>query len=190
MKPIARSIVVRSVVVCLGFVAVLCVANRSALAQTNPPPPTSSGGNGIGVGASAFLSGLEGVQVDYDLYNWDIEGVFSFGDRDNGNGMSRTYLQAGARGWWHLHHGSSSDFSVGGGIGFLNASGGGGPSVTTTLIEPGVRARAFVTPNVSVQAILGLSIEIGDNDAGANARTGVALAGQPLFTAGFTYYFH
>jgi hypothetical protein len=47
-----------------------------------------------------------------------------------------------------------------------------------------------VTPNVAVHAILGLSIEIGDNDAGATSRTGVALAGQPLFTAGFTYYFH
>jgi len=63
-------------------------------------------------------------------------------------------------------------------------------SATTTLIEPGVRARVFVTPNVAVHAMLGLSIEVGDNNGGANYNTGVALIGQPLFGLGFTYFFH
>ena len=190
MKSIATSIAIRKVVVCLGALLVTVGAARSAGAQTPPPPPPPSGGNGIGLGASAFLSGLAGVQVDYDTYAWDVEGLFAFADRDTGNNMSRTYLQAGVRGWFHLHHGSSSDFSVGGGLGFLNASGGGMNSATTTLIEPGVRARVFVTPNVAVHAMLGLSIEVGDNNGGANYNTGVALIGQPLFGLGFTYFFH
>ncbi len=191
MKPIAKSIAMRTIVVCLGGLFATLGGTRAASAQTPPPPPppASYGGEGIGVGASAFLSGLAGVQVDYDTYAWDVEGLFSFADRDQGNNRSRTYLEAGVRGWFHLHHGSSSDFSVGGGIGFMNASGGGPPSTTTTLIEPGVRARVFVTPNVAVHAMLGLSIELGDNPGGGASNTGVALLGQPLFGVGFTYFF-
>jgi hypothetical protein len=191
MKPIAKPIAVRSLVVCLGSALLICAAPRLAVAQTPPPPPPSYGGNGIGVGASAFLSGLQGVQVDYDLYAWDVEGVFGFSNRNAGNGMSRTDLEAGVRGWYHLHHGSSSDFSVGGGLGFINSSGGGPASSTRTLIEPGVRARAFITSNVAVHAVLGLSIGVGDNGnlPGGTANTGVALAESPLFGVGFTYYF-
>jgi len=190
MKSIAKSIAIREVVICLGGLFATLAAARTASAQEPPPPPPPAApGQGIGVGASAFLSGAAAVQVDYDTSAWDIEGMFSFADRDNGDGgRSRTYLQAGARGWFHLHHGSSSDFSVGGGIGILHAS-DAGPSVTTTLIEPGVRARVFVTPNVAVHAVLGLSIVVGDNPGGGGA-TGVALAPQPLFGLGFTYFFH
>jgi len=193
MKSIAKSIATRTVVICLGGLFLSLGAARSASAQEPPPPPptpaTTGGGQGIGVGASAFLSGTAAVQVDYDAAAWDIEGMFSFADRDTGaNGASRTYLQAGARGWFHLHHGASSDFSVGGGVGILHAS-DAGPSITTTLIEPGVRARVFVTPNVAVHAVLGLSIVVGDNPGGGGA-TGIALAPQPLFGLGFTYFFH
>jgi hypothetical protein len=191
MKSIAKSIGMRSVVVGVGALLVTLASARSASAQEPPPPPppaTNSGGNGIGVGASAFLSGAAAVQVDYDTYAWDIEGMFSFADRDNGNNRtSRTDLEAGARGWFHLHHGASSDFSVGGGIGILHSSETGFSS-TTTLIEPGVRARVFVTPNVAVHAVLGLSIVVGDNPGGGNA-TGIALLPQPLFGLGFTYFF-
>lgn len=193
MKSIAKSIAIRTVVICLGGLFLSLGAARSASAQEPPPPPpppaSTGGGQGIGVGASAFLSGTAAVQVDYDAAAWDIEGMFSFADRDTGaNGASRTYLQAGARGWFHLHHGASSDFSVGGGVGILHAS-DAGPSITTTLIEPGVRARVFVTPNVAVHAVLGLSIVVGDNPGGGGA-TGIALAPQPLFGLGFTYFFH
>lgn len=190
MKPIVKPIAVRSVLVALGFATLICAAPRRANAQTPPPPPLPNyNGSGIGVGASAFLSGLAGVQVDYDQYAWDVEGVFAFADRDQGNNRNRTSLEAGVRGWYHLHHGSSSDFSVGGGIGIVNASGGGPASATATLIEPGVRARAFITSNVAIHAVLGLSIDVGDNGAGDANNTGIALLGQPLFTVGFTYFF-
>jgi len=192
MKSIATSIAIRAVVICLGGLLVTVGAARNASAQEPPPPPppaTTGGGQGIGVGATAFLSGTAAVQVDYDAAVWDVEGIFSFADRDNGNGGgSRTYLQAGARGWFHLHHGASSDFSVGGGVGILHAS-NSGPSVTTTLIEPGVRARVFVTSNVALHAVLGLSIVVGDNP-GNDRATGIALAAQPVVGMGFTYYFH
>jgi len=191
MKSIAKSVAIRSIVICLGGLLVTVGGARSASAQTPPPPPpppSNAGGDGIGVGASAFLSGAAAVQVDYDTYAWDLEGMFSFSDRDNGNnGASRTNMQAGVRGWFHLHHGSSSDFSVGGGVGILHAD-DAGPSITTTLIEPGVRARVFVTPNVAVHAVLGLSIVVGDNPGGDHA-TGIAMLPQPLFGLGFTYFF-
>src|SRR6185369_15517367 len=53
-----------------------------------------------------------------------------------------------------------SDFSVGGGVGLDHITGGGGPNRTAVLFEPGVRARAFITSNVAVHAVLGLSISV------------------------------
>jgi len=131
--------------------------------------------------------------VNYDEAIWDIEAILGFGDRRTGgdNSPNQTRIDFGARGWYHLHRGSNSDFSVGGGIGMQHLS-GAGPSSTSTLIEPGVRARAFITSNVAVHAMLGLSVVIGDNAAGGNApgnNAGIALGTQTLFGAGFTYYF-
>ncbi|HEY8923450.1 MAG TPA: hypothetical protein VIU64_03655 [Polyangia bacterium] len=165
-----------------------------ARAQTAPPPPAPppSGGNGIGVGAAYFLSGIGGAQVDYDTAMWDIEALLGFADRSTGNGNndnSQTDIQVGVRGWYHLHHGASSDFSVGGGVGFDHLTGGGGPNQTGVFIDPGVRARAFITSNVSVQAVLGLAISVGDN-LGGQENKGVGLGAQSLFGFGFTYYFH
>ena len=179
--------------------AVLLLAGltSAARAQSSPPPaappPVSSGGNGLGVGAAAFLSGIGGAQVDYDTAMWDVDALLGFDDRSTGgnNNSSQTVIQFGVRGWYHLHHGSSSDFSVGGGVGLDHITGGGGPNRTAVLFEPGVRARAFITSNVAVHAVLGLSISVGDdpNDNGNN-NSGVGLGAQGLFGYGFTYYFH
>ena len=193
MKAIGLSRVLRPFVLGSLFAGIVLLGAGSASAQDSPPPapppaPSSGGGNGIGVGATAFLSGVCGEQVNYDQYIWDIEGILGFADRrDAGPGSaSTTVLQAGVRGWYHVHRGANSDFSLGGGIGFEHVN-GNGPSTTATLIEPGARARAFITSNVAAFAILGFTIVAGDNASGG--RAGVALGGQPLFGAGFTYYF-
>ena len=188
-----RTLDVRPFIAGLGAAALLLFgAVSSARAQTSPPPPAStpSGGNGIGVGASAFLAGaaVAGAEVDYDTAMWDVDAILGFADRSQGNNNSATTIQAGVRGWYHLHHGSSSDFSVGGGIGIDHQTGGGGPNRTATLIEPGVRARAFITSNVAVHAVVGISISVGDN-LGGDADSGVGLGAQGLFGFGFTYYF-
>lgn len=195
MKSSPRTLGVRHLVAGLGGAILLLIgAATSAWAQSTPPPAapppaTSSGGNGLGVGAAAFLSGIAGAQVDYDTAIWDIDALLGFDDRSRGNNQSETVIQFGVRGWYHLHRGSSSDFSVGGGIGLDHLTGGGGPNRTAVLIEPGVRARAFITSNVAVHAVLGLSISAGDNLGGSN-DSGVGLGAQGLFGYGFTYYFH
>ena len=185
---------------CAGLMVV--ASGGQAMAQDTPatpppsppPPVVSGGGNGLGVGAAAFLSGIGGVLVNYDEAIWDIEGILGFGDRRTGgdNSPNQTRLDVGVRGWYHLHHGSNSDFSIGGGFGVQHLS-GAGPSSTSTFIEPGVRARAFVTSNVAVHAMLGLSVVLGDNAVGGGYaygnNAGIALGAQPLFGVGFTYYF-
>jgi hypothetical protein len=107
-----------------------------AMAQdsTTPPPPppaeqTSTrssyggGGAGLGIGAVMWLSGFSGAQVVYDQSIWHLEGVFALGSFDNGPMADRTTaVNFGAAGWYHLHRGSSSDFSLGGGIGVVSTS--------------------------------------------------------------------
>lgn len=194
MKTRAITLAVRSLTVAVSAGMLLLLAAAPARAQdaTPPPPaPSRNGGNGIGVGAAAFLSGVAGVAVDYDQSIWDVEAVLGFADRSVGGGNnppSQTEIQAGVRGWYHLHHASSSDFSVGGGIGLDHRTGGGGANQTATLIEPGVRARAFITSNVAVHAVLGLSLVFGDDFGGAR-NSGIGIGTQGLFGFGFTYYF-
>jgi hypothetical protein len=176
----------------LGLSAVAWAqATTTSTTTTTTTTGATGGGAGIGVGASAFLSGLAGVQVDYDQYAWDLEGVFGFSDVSTGPNLSRTDTRIGGRGWYHLHHGSSSDFSIGGGVGVEHDSGGGAPAVTATVIEPAVRARAFITPNVAVHAIAGISVILGDDGTGVNGNraTGVEINAQLLAGFGFTYFF-
>jgi len=192
MKSSPRALGVRPFLVGCGAAVLLMAGLASAAqAQTAPPPaaPPPSGGNGLGVGAAAFLSGIGGAEVDYDTAMWDIEALLGFADRSNGNNNSQTDIQFGVRGWYHLHHGASSDFSVGGGIGLNHLTGGGDANQTAVLIDPGVRARAFITSNIAVHAVLGLSISVGDNVPGSE-WSGVGLGAQGLFGYGFTYYFH
>jgi hypothetical protein len=192
----AISLVIRPLFLgaCVGLL-VASAGGRASAQETpatpppSPPPPaTSGGGNGIGVGAAAFLSGVGGALVNYDEAIWDIDGILGFGSHRNGgpNSPTNTTLQIGVRGWYHLHRGSNSDFSVGGGIGMEHTT-GDGPSSTATLIEPGVRARAFITSNVAAHAFVGLSVVLGDNASRNNV--GFGIGAQPLFGLGFTYYF-
>jgi hypothetical protein len=196
MRASPTSLQVRSFAASLGAVLLLLVGT-TANAQSEPPPSApppvtvTGGGNGIGVGASAFLSGVAGVQVDYDTPLWDADAILGFADRSGGNGNnapSQTQIQFGVQGWYHLHRGSSSDFSVGGGIG-LDHTTGAGPNLTATVIELGARPRAFITSNVAVHAMLGISITVGDNGVLGAENKGVGIGAQPLFGAGFTYYF-
>jgi hypothetical protein len=192
----AISLVIRPLFLgtCVGLL-VASAGGRASAQETpatpppSPPPPAASGGgNGIGVGAAAFLSSGFGALVNYDEAIWDIDGILGFGSRRGGGpgSATNTNLLIGVRGWYHLHRGSNSDFSVGGGIGMEHNT-GGGPSSTATLLEPGVRARAFITSNVAVHAVVGLSVVLGDNASRNNV--GFGIGAQPLFGLGFTYYF-
>lgn len=195
MRASPRSLVVRPFVATLGAVLMLLVGS-TARAQAEPPPSAppvvvTGGGNGIGVGAAAFLSGMGGVEVDYDTPAWDVDALLGFSDRStNGNNNQTTTTQFGVQGWYHLHRGSSSDFSLGGGVGLDHVTGGGNANRTATFIEVGARPRAFITSNVAIHALLGLSISVGDNlGSENNNNSGVGLIAQGLFGFGFTYYF-
>jgi hypothetical protein len=163
----------------------------------SPPPPATtpassfgSGGAGLGVGATFFLSGLNGVSVVYDMRVWHIEGMFGFNSNTGlgpMNNMTATTLQFGGRGWYHLHTGTNSDFSLGGGVGVATLS-GAGASATSTVFEPGMLARVFLTPNFSLHVMAGIQLVFGDNVPGGRA-TGFGLGSQALGAFGFTYFF-
>jgi hypothetical protein len=157
-------------------------------------------GAGLGVGAAAFVAGMAGPEVVYDFGTWHIAGLLGF-DRHDGNGPnppSVTTFGFGVSGWYHLHVGDASDFSIGGGLGFMNTSvsaGGGGGNAT--VLEPGAQARVFITQNFALSGRLGLSFVFGDGVGGPGSAIGglgphIGLAGQggqvtSIF--GFTYFF-
>ncbi len=181
-----------------GLFLTLAVST-SALAQETPPPaaaPSSpagvmaggaGSGAGIGVGAAAFLSGLSGIQVVYDMRQFHIEGIFGFESINTGpmNDNRETTFQFGARGWYHLHNGSNSDFSLGGGAGMIAVSGGGSP--TAMVLDPGMLGRVFLTSNFALHVTAGVSMRFGDGINTTNP--GYGLSSQILGGFGFTYFF-
>jgi hypothetical protein len=174
-----------------------------AFAQETPPPATApapeikrtgrtSGdiaAGGLGIGAVAFLSGITGPQVVYDFGVWHLEGTIGFASTPTAaNGDRTTIFDFGVGGWYHLHLGENSDFSVGGRFGLVNASPPGpANSATGFEFEPGAQVRAFITPNVALHGGLGFVFEFGDQTAFLNKT--YALASNVTGDLGFTYYF-
>ena len=193
----------KTLTICAGIVATVVGFAAPAFAEepAAPPPAPSEppaarrgahvvGDNaGLGVGAAGFVSGLVGPQADYDFGAFDISALLAF-DHRNGGGAPPpgvTTFDFGVSGWYHLHTGESSDFSVGGGFGIENQSTSPGGSITSTVLEPGVQMRVFITPNVALQARLGFSLVFGDATPKQSPHIGIA--GQTVNGFGFTYYF-
>jgi hypothetical protein len=156
----------------------------------------SGSGGGLGVGAAAFISGLAGPQVVYDFGAFHAEGLFGFDHRDAGAAATSNAFAFGLSGWYHLHAGDRSDFSIGGGIGFLHQKNSNGAANDATVFEPGAQVRVFITDNVAVHGRLGLDFVFGDDTAAPDAdhtlgSSGphLGLAGQLASGFGFTYYF-
>jgi hypothetical protein len=190
----------------LSSVVVAAIAGIAApaFAQDNTPPPApapeirrtgrTSGdiaSGGLGVGAAAFLSGLAGPEVVYDFGVWHLAGMVGFGHFPNAAGTdSNNAFDFGVSGWYHLHLGENSDFSLGGGFGLLTVSGpGAGNSATAFEFEPGAQVRAFITPNVALHAGMGLIFAFGDRIDGSPLVKQIALDAQVTGNFGFTYYF-
>ena len=177
-----------------------------AFAQDATPPATTTapphvartsgdvGNGGLGVGAEAFVSGLAGPEVVYDAGSWHLEGLIAFDRRPANNGPNppdRSIFDFGVAGWYHLHVGANSDFSLGGGFGLLTVSQGGN-TATGFEFEPGAEIRVFVTPNVAVSGRLGFVLAFGDQTGNALNQQ-LALNGQttggPIAGLGLTYFF-
>jgi hypothetical protein len=140
----------------------------------------------FGLGIADTLGGPTGINGVFDGGPWHAEVTLAL---SNANETSR--IDLGAHGWFHLHTGASSDFSVGGGLsldrvdppGDRPAGLGGGSNASSTVgIDLGFQIRAFVTSNVAVAATGGLQVLTGDGD-------GFVLGGQPVGAFSLTYYF-
>jgi len=187
--------------------AVVLGLGATAQAQDSPPPappPASSssgsvslgGGAGIGVGAALTLSQVPTAQFVYDAAVFHIEGLLGFASISNMGGNHTTQVGFGAGGWYHLHRGSASDFSLGAAIVVATTSPPVGNSTTVTAFEPGAQIRAFVTPNVSLNARVGLAFLFGDTGGGGTDiffnGQGSAVGGAaigPTGALGITYFF-
>lgn len=132
----------------------------------------------VGVGYAAMLDGPNGLNFVYDGGRWHADAILGFSNSDGGG----SELGIAARGWFHLHHTTSADFSIGGGLGFIHQNPPGPGSRDTTDIELGFQIRAFITSNVALGAFGGLAVLAGDGD-------GVHLGAQPLGDLSLTYYF-
>jgi hypothetical protein len=177
----------------------LCLAATPAAAQETAPPPsamapppnsapvTSIGQGGIGVGAVEWLSPfVTGGEFVYDQSMFHIEAVLGFGHTSNADNTSSSTFDIGVAGWYHLARGTNADFSIGGGAGlFYNAPVGAGASSTQFALEPGIEARAFLTPNFALTFRAGFAITFGDNQS----PTTISLGGQGSGQFGFVYFF-
>jgi hypothetical protein len=142
----------------------------------------SAGGQAgsIGVGAEVEISQIGGLSVNYDAGKFHAGGFLSFQDPA---GASNTRFELGGRFFYHLASTASSDFSVGGGLGFRNTGNGPNNGSTTELfIEPSFQIRAFIVPNVALSFTGGFSI-------GALDASDLVIDGQVTGIAGVHYYF-
>jgi hypothetical protein len=200
MKNQIKKLTLCSVVVAAAVVGLA----TPAFAQDTAPPPAATeapvrhaarttgdvGSGGLGIGATMFISGLAGPEVVYDFGLWHLEGMVGFDHRPvngNANAPSQTAFDFGVGGWYHLHLGASSDFSLGGVFGLLTFSPAAGNSATAFEFEPGAQIRAFITPNVALHAGAGFVFAFGDV-VGPLAKQ-IALDGQVTANFGITYYF-
>lgn len=142
----------------------------------------SAGGlpNSLGVGAEVQLSGVGGVSIDYDTGKFHVGGFLGF---DDPRGGSNETISLGGRFFYHIASTASSDFGLGGGLGFQSQNNPGNVGRTTSLyLEPGFQIRTFIVPNVALSFTGGISI--GTVDASR-----VQIAGGVTGSAGVHYYF-
>ncbi|HET7540020.1 MAG TPA: hypothetical protein VFK05_09110 [Polyangiaceae bacterium] len=155
-------------------------ATGTAAAQNAPVA------RGIGVGAEVTLTGIAGGTFVYDAAAFHIDALLgaSFQHFDS------SFAVAG-RFFFPVHRSQSADFSVGPGIGLVHSTDdpdGDGPagrnSRTPIHLEGAAQIRAFVVPNVALNATAGLGVVM--NNKGDN---GVTFGGQVGASFGVTYFF-
>ena len=159
----------------LSSAAVLVVLGAAGNARAETPVHGQ-----FGLGIADTLGGPTGINGVFDGGPWHAEVTLSLASTGPGDNTSRFNL--GGHGWFHLHSGASSDFSVGGGLSYERIDPPGPASGSVVGIDLGFQIRAFVTSNVAVSATGGLQVLTGDDD-------GFVLGGQPVGAFGLTYFF-
>jgi hypothetical protein len=180
----------------MGALAV-CALAAPVRAQEPPPsapppsaPPPSSGpvlsGGAIGIGALQWLrAGGTDAEFVYDQPMFHVEVGLGYDHTSHADNTSDSNFRFGVGGWYHLSRGSMADFSIGGAVRMIYASGPGGGSGTNFDLEPGAEARVFLSPNFALSGRVGFAITFGDNQQ----DTVFSLGGQTVGAVGFTYFF-
>jgi len=163
---------------------VLLAAQNSSWAQG------ATGGSSMGVGAETMLippivGGVGGAgEFVYDMGTFHIDGLLMFGSWEN----TGTLIGLGGRFYYVVHQRSAADFSVGGGLAFINFDPDGpGSSETDIVVEAGAKIRVFLAENVALHSTLGLSFYADDN--GADTSNLVDIGGRLSGNLGITYFF-
>ncbi len=168
----------------------LIVAIPICLVLLSPTPASaqSAGGNtGFGLGVEAMLAGPAGPALVYQADKFHITAIFAFDTGVDDNFLlSNDEITVGGRFLYQLHSfGDVSDFSVGGGLGIDDDSGGGDD--IDIYFEGLAQIRAFIVPNVAIHTSLGVVAE--SDDEGNDRNLEVALTGQLQAAFGVTYFF-
>ena len=155
-------------------------ATGTAAAQTAPVA------RGIGVGAEATLTGIVGGTFVYDAAAWHLDAILGGNFQHNDS-----QLAVAARFFFPLHRSQAADFSIGPGVGLVHTThdpDGDGPngrdSANPIHLEGAAQIRAFVVPNIAINATAGLGVVL-NNDNNDSATFGGQLGGS----FGVTYFF-
>ena len=165
----------------LPLFALSLFATGTAAAQNAP------NARGIGVGVESTLTGIVGGTFVYDAAAWHLDAIL-------GAAFKHDYseVDVAARFFFPLHRSQYADFSVGPGVGLAHVSvhdpDDAGPATSSSStpihVEGAAQIRAFIVPNVALNATGGLGVVLNkENDN--SATFGGHLGGS----FGVTYFF-
>ena len=145
----------------------------------------SAGGvaGSIGVGAEFEIRGAGGVSANYDAGKFHVGGFFGYFDPQ---GPNNSEIDVGGRFFYHIASTASSDFGLGGLLGFQSVPNAAGNRQTFLIIEPGFQIRTFIVPNVALSFTVGM--EIGTTVSGPS-RDELNITGNIIGQGGIHYYF-
>ncbi len=158
--------------------------------------PARAQRSGVGIGVETVLTGElatyggtnypGAATVTYDSGTFYAGGMLSLVNVDNGG----TIFGLGGRFYFPVHRGSSSDFALGGAVAIVNNN-PDGPAETDTSVhlEVGGRIRAWLTPNVSLDAGVGIGILVADQGGPPPNDNAFGLLGNLVSNLGISYFF-
>jgi hypothetical protein len=178
-----------AIVLGLGAAIFLGTSGQAHAQQTDGQSDSA-----MGIGAETILNASLSTTFDigaatfhYEAPKFHIDGLLLF---LNVADVS-TSFGLGGRFFYTLHKGDRADFNLGGGLIILNTDPEVGNSSTDAHVEFAAKIRVWLTSNVAIHSLVGLSILLADNDGGAfggNEDT-FGLFGQLNGAVGITYLF-
>jgi hypothetical protein len=146
----------------------------------------------FGAGAEVDLNGVGGLSGSYDGGKFDADAFLGYRRYDIGGGMSDSLTEVGARVFFHVHSTALSDFGIGGGFALASVPGGGmgAPRTTPVFLEPGFQIRLFLSSNVALSFMGGMSIGLNSDATTSLLVGGQSIGGSATDFGGGTLVFH